>query len=1241
MNRDNSPLPPPEDAGDPQNAPLDLRQGAASHQSEATQELLGLSALTPAFNEDDHGVYVREIQSALDGNQIRNIALSGNYGVGKSSILKRIVALNPEKIVEISLSALSPVVPDANSQNGAYSTTNQIQQEIVKQLLYREKPSKTPGSRFRRIQQFQPSVEIPGAMLVGVIISLGFLLSGWSAKIALGLDVTPWGPQLHLAIFAAGSVFTYATRSLVYGRLNIKQLSAGPATVTLDEQSRSYFDQYLDEIFYFFEVSEVSVVVFEDIDRFDDPHIFETLRALNTLLNTPAVNQPVRFIYAMKDSIFERLGESGPGLAGGEHEDEQEAESNQAHREALRANRTKFFDLVIPVVPFITHHNAKNVVVQLLAGPEFDVDEDLIDLVSRHVPDMRLLKNVRNEFLVFRNRILSGAGAQLRITDTELFAMMLYKATHLTDFENIRLGGSALDKLYRKARGLISDGMRAVARESTAASRRLSTIDSIADRSGKLGQDLKLHAQRVARANSWPLDQLQFLQDGVNFPDEDLEKAAFWHGFLSRQDDPSIEARVFYRGSLRGTLTFLMSDLNESIGPFSAEQWKEDDRAACLAQLAALDRDSHFLRGADVHDLCKRPDFSKYLATEGADVASVARKFLPSTLAFELVRAGHINRNFALCTAIFHGTRVTSAATNFMVHHVQRGRPDIYFQLAADDVEAIIREAGESSLSDPTLYNICLLDHLLSVDAQSANALRMITSMATMESSAASFMQAYISNGKRPAELFRQLASVYEGVFSYLVSSSELDDRLRAELASAALLNLDENIDYTADAHVRRYLNEAYSYISSLTEQAVDSSTARKIAWLFSKAQAKVRLLEPLSAEVTKKFVALSLYEINHANLTIVNDGNHDLALDSLSSSNGAAYKYVLRNLPVYLSMLQEGEYSVSSADAFPKVLLDAGHWEQKVLRHLVQRASKDCIVEDLSIAPLGSLPVLVSEVRCPATLRNVLTYLKQFTEVDDHLAVLLTAAGGISVDTEDDVEGIKRAALAVLRARDLMPAKLRATIVGGMDIVLSSDELPIENGELFSLLVKHRAVEDGVELYRVLAQADWRTRELYIAQSRVFADYLDPDIVGGDLRDLMRSQIVPLKVKNAVIARADEFSQDAHAESLSAVASYAATVRATLSLNLVLKLPSVTRPSEKFVALMAPHLNAMTQHQITGALAQLGRPYVALSAVGKDNPVVANTPDNLALLARLQQLNIVSTWKPLGDGVKVFKKRK
>jgi hypothetical protein len=470
----------------------------ASNAAEDSEQW-NLLPLTPEYLESEHGGYVKAIVAALNDPNVRNIALSGNFGVGKSSILREFARLQRARVVELSLSTLAPIEEttlDESVPKQATTPMNRIQQEIVKQLLYREEPSRTPGSRFRRIERFGWRRELAVASLVGLGVMVLFLLTGWSLQVASSLKpLVDFGLWVHLFVFAVAIAVVFAVRYLFHGQIHIKQFSAGSATVTLDDNSVSYFDQYLDEIVYFFEVSKRDIVIFEDIDRFDDSHIFETLRSLNTLLNaSPKRVKPIRFIYAIKDSIFDRIGLE---LEERKVDPDLHAIDDPALAEAVRANRTKFFDLVIPVVPFITHRSARNLVAQLLQDIDHDVSPDLIDLAGRYVPDMRLLKNVRNEFVVFRDRIFSGEGEELDLSQTELFAMMLYKSTHLSDFEAIRIGKSKLDQLYEVSRKLVTGNLHEIERQARLTRQRLARLDSVASRSQQLGDKLIGYIERV------------------------------------------------------------------------------------------------------------------------------------------------------------------------------------------------------------------------------------------------------------------------------------------------------------------------------------------------------------------------------------------------------------------------------------------------------------------------------------------------------------------------------------------------------------------------------------------------------------------------------------------------------------------------------------------------------------------------------------------------------------------------
>ena len=352
-----------------------------------------------------------------------------------------------------------------------------------------------PGSRFRRIAKLKPWRALRLAVLGGIALALVFYLAGWTSSLATLFRANGLGLWFQLIVLVVLTAGVEALLALSHNRLTIKGLKVASTEIALGEKDTTYFDKFLDEIVYVFQVTDYDIVIFEDIDRFNDPHIFETLRALNILLNSAKQldGRKIRFIYAMKDSIFEQLGQraaSEEGIPDGVDS----FTGDLIIDEVARANRTKFFDIVIPVVPFITHTNARDLATRVLKDITPAISSELIDLAARHLPDMRLIKNVHNEFLIFRSKIF-GTGVDL--SQDELFAMMLYKNTNLLDFELIRMGRSKLDDLYRGSVELRRINLERLGRDATELRQQLSKIDSVASRSKSLGEALVAYIDDV------------------------------------------------------------------------------------------------------------------------------------------------------------------------------------------------------------------------------------------------------------------------------------------------------------------------------------------------------------------------------------------------------------------------------------------------------------------------------------------------------------------------------------------------------------------------------------------------------------------------------------------------------------------------------------------------------------------------------------------------------------------------
>lgn len=1195
-----------------------------------------LMPLTPRYEASEHETYVDAIESALSGEHdsvIRNIALTGSYGVGKSSVLQEVADRHEKSVVQISLSTLglADVPKTAPPSGAAVTTTNLIQKEIVKQLLYREDPAKMPGSRYRRIGRFKFWRETAQAALVGLVVTIVFFLAGWTAQlVALASPYVKPGIYAHLVIFIAATAFALALEFLFHNRLRVEKVSAGAATIALSGESGTYFDEYLDEIVYFFDVTGRDIVIFEDIDRFDDPHIFETLRALNGLLNRAGQlkGRKIRFVYAIKDSIFDELG-----LRAAQEEGDIEApeKHDAVDLEVARANRTKFFDLVIPVVPFITHRSARDLMEKVMKESGSTISSELIDLSARYLVDMRLIKNVYNEFVIFRKKILGGEGTRLGLSEDVLFAMMLYKSTHLSDFESIKLGKSRIDRLYQDFRQLVTQNMSSLASEETSVRRRMANLDSVANRSTSLGVGLLKYIEQLERQSGASRIALRYAQ--ANVDSEHFKTSEFWEGFLSADHPVEVTLRT------PNGYTFVFSITRQDIEAeqrvvLSPQEWRTSDRAQLQEKLRKIQQDREFLRAADMSDLFDRDDFK---LVEGADgesysFAELAAKHLESELAPQLIASGYIDRNFTLYTSTYYADRVSSQATNFMIHSVDPNVMDPHFELGPSDVEAVLAERGGSVLRQRGMYNITVLDYLLEKNDKRVEPL--IRSLMTGGDDERQFLVSYFSNGNRQADLVRRLAAAWPLTLQFILEEAEVDDATRTRLVNVALGDIVGGIDYEVDETIREYFELGYAELGVLTSDDTSVDRADLVAKLFADANVRLADLSRVAHEVRRSMVAQHRYTISRENLLLALDGAETLALDEIRTASDDVYAHVLDNLPAYLDALRAGEPSVAveKPEAFVTVLNDVSAHDDGQLAHVIALSASECRVQDLTNVPAAAWPFLADGNRFPATFANVRAYLGDTEQVDKHLADVLRTAG--TIETSEDAAEPDKAALAksILQAEDVLPdPNLRTQLVVslGLEDWLSLDLIPHESGELTGLLIAAGVVADDADTFAIAQEHDWKTREFAISRSEDFASYMTPaEVPVSDVAPLLRSEIVPSSVKAAVLARSIEFTPGDDRAALTALAEYALASGETVTATELTRWALAHVDSPLIVRLLERLLPQISLAELAPVLEGIGGDYAAVSVRSGKRPKLPNTGPDVALVKRLQELEVASSYE-------------
>lgn len=1166
-----------------------------------------LTPLSSGYQEIEHGAYARYLTTGLQQPKVFNIALTGGYGSGKSSVIEHLENSKKFKVLNVAISSLGNDLGEPGSATKGVGEgadlTNRIQKAIVKQLLYRESPEKLPASDFHRLSKFPlgramltSAVGVAGAVAIPVLL-------GWKPDL-LGQGLEEWFTgAITVGIATAGLT---AMRASLRHRFSVSQLSAAGASVTLSRRPTSYFDKYLAEIVYFFEVTDYDVVVFEDLDRFENPGIFEALRELNAILNeSDQVGRKVRFVYAVRDSVFEKLGRQPAPTDSDEEEEESSGSSgvaaatrsqgdvDAAQAEVERANRTKFFDLVIPLVPFITHRSAHELLANLFPeGEAHRPSDELIDRIARHVPEMRMLKNIRNEYCVFSEHLLvRGKGAPDLSPDT-LLSLVMYKHFHLADFEKIIHGRSDLDTVYKAYRATVNDSIRDVDERLRALDSTDAVNSAAQTRAEELGARFN-ELVEIARAGQ----NLQSITVGAtDFGTEVADWPRFWRQAAADGSITVTFNRPGYVGSSREFKTETLEWLLDH--PLTGDVFRTQATRSIEEQRRKHRANRDFLRGASIATLNSRTEFTA--RDTGLHLADVIGK-LKSELARELVREGYIDHNFTLYVAQFYGNRLSKNVQTFIVRNVDTNTSDANYQLSPDEIVSLLAETGQRCLRGASAYNVSVLDHLLGHhDPQATDVL---DRLATFGNEEKSFVETYLSNGKHPDRLSAGLASRWPHSLVYLAHEAGLDAGQRVPYIDAALSELNPDLSYDADEKLGEFLATNFaamaSYTGELQLEQVDSIVA-----ITKASGATIADLSVLHPTMQRAVVEADLYPLTATNMRAVMDAAPTIALNRVHGHSEALYEDCLEQPASFLAAVVDDDgtdFTIDEPQHFISILNDvADRWNAEHIEALIANSSPACTVTGLAEAPRETWVPLATHHRFPASVANIDDY-RAVHGIDPSLGDLLTAAESIELHDGVAQSDLRSLATEVLNSPDTIadPAH-RVRLAKSLDLAdpLEPSDIPVEAGRLLSVLLADEIVDVTEEIFARFAGTDWSTMESAISTSAAFGDHLSPATIPIHLvKDFLRSTVVNEDLKVTVLSRAAEFIDPGDTSTWQVAADVHLASGRKVSTSMLQLFTGVGVGQEAIVRLSERYLDGGGDgSQVLLALAGIGGEYSALA---------------------------------------------
>lgn len=763
-------------------------------------------ARLPARDDIDiEGVYEESITHALQENSIRNIAITGPNGTGKSSIIKSFQKKHPEyKYLNISLASFDesifedsresdiyPAEEKLNQDNGSVELKvarinieheknkfkanekkekdHLIEKSILQQMIYSQHARNLNYSRFQRV--IKPKIAylaVKAVLIIILITSLYYLYQ--SENFFLKINPIYWNININLewiSLFIAfASTFLISLHLLVQlfqflYKIPFKKISMSSDLTSIKGEvesselsQESILNKHLDEILYFFEEVKCEVVVFEDLDRFQSTEIFIKLREINQLINAQRdyadqdkgeKQKPIKFVYALKDDLF------------------------------IHENRVKFFDFILPIIPVINNFNSDKEIIKLFNQVKLKrkLKRKFVKELSRHIYDLRLIANIFNEFQTYSNEL-----DLKNIDNVEAFlAVITYKNVYPADFAKLHSGAGVLANICNKRNELIEDKQNDTQKE----------IDN---------KQLLIQSANQEEVNS--LQQLIYSYIGyistklVDINRQDNAVIVDGSSILfTSLTDPNIfnqiidkDIRVGRNNNPYGN-PIPFSHLSEQIHPgktfqeikLNIESKSNTAQKKIEAEIKALRREYSEIPNLLLSELLKNQDDYLTKVTEELDDPS---------LFIYLIKNGYLDENYHKFISRFHGATKNDIEFLINTSSLQQLKPDAQ----VDNPEYVCEEMNSQDFSSKNILNSSLIDYLVSSKKENdkRRIKKAVDYIAGHIKQSSEFLEYYVKHGKELEKFISYIANIHP---DFIVSIA--DQPWAFEYISLALTFVSKN----------------------------------------------------------------------------------------------------------------------------------------------------------------------------------------------------------------------------------------------------------------------------------------------------------------------------------------------------------------------------------------------------------------------------------------------------------------
>ncbi|EMV3580748.1 hypothetical protein AACI64_004143 [Escherichia coli] len=892
--------------------------------------------LTP-FSDVELGVYKNAIDFVFANNDLKNVAISGQYSAGKSSLIESYKKSHSNiKFVHISLAHFRSIEEAETNEPSKDINETALEGKVLNQLIHQINADDIPQTHFKVKKKIKTNNIVINTIFTVLFIAMILhitlfnkwekfvsLLSEGNIKTLLTLS-TKYDTLLISGFICTilSCIFIYKLIKTQKNRNVLKKINLqGNEIEIFEESNESYFDRYLNEVLYLFENVDADAIVFEDMDRFNSNNIFERLHEVNRLVNIQRdtaghKKSTLRFIYLLRDDIF------------------------------ISKDRTKFFDYIIPVIPVVDSSNSYDQFITHFDGGGILklFNERFLQGMSLYIDDMRILKNIYNEFQIYYNKLNTT-----ELDCNKMLAIIAYKNIFPRDFSELQLNQGMVYTIFSEKDNLIIEEIK------------------------KIEKDIRDRKKEIEAINDEILNSSQEV-DAIY--DKELSRYNNHPHYNQAEKADIAKRRAARKESVENKFNGKIEEINELIS--RSRESLVDSRNKRLKEVITRENIDEIFKLTYTNEIGEERDFNEIKSSEYFDLLKY------------LIRDGYIDETYTDYMTYFYENSLSRIDKMFLRSITDQKGKEFTYQLK--NPKLVVARLREVDFEQEEALNFDLLTYLLQTPAQVNLIKRLFKQL--RKDRRVEFIRGYFETERAQPVFINRLNTQWPEFFSYALTESEFSaDWVKLYSIGTFYYSANDAIEaINIDDCLTDYISDSAGYLA-ISEPKVDKLISGFKLLNVSFVSIKFENANKVLFDAVYQH---SLYDINFSNLTLMlskvytlnseDDIRHKNYTLVMSQPDSPLASYVNNHIRDYLDMvLSSCDGSIVDDESIVlSVLNNEGISDEQKGQYI---NALQTFVTSLSEVESESLwSSLLDKDRAVCSEENIVSYFEHVDGLDDSL---------------------------------------------------------------------------------------------------------------------------------------------------------------------------------------------------------------------------------------------------------------